>query len=161
MQSVSLVCVFLAFITLCGAPSPATLRTDFLARRVHAIIADFGYPNDEAHPTLDFEFSSAREWFADFLARYDEFVSRIPKQGKEKAHQKLIEQARSWAEDFKRNHIDTSEQYLAQGSPEADRHMKTLEARLNVLARPRFLLEWYTPRCGTDVIWWYCGRLDA
>ena len=161
MKTASLVCVSFALITLVGAPSPATLRTDFLARSVHAIIAGFGYPNDEAHPTLDQKFSSPREWFENFLGRFEQFVSRIPKEGKDKAHTKLIEQARSWADDFKRKHIDTSERYLSQGSPDADKHMKTLEARLNLLARPRFLMEWYTPKCGTDVIWWYCGRLEA
>lgn len=161
MQTLSLACLTLTLITLCGAPSPATLRTDFLARSVHAIISNFRYPNHEEHPTLDRKFSSPREWFADFVARYEAFVNRIPKEGKDAVHSKLIEQARDWAKDLKEKHIDTSESYLAQGSPEADKHMKTLEARLNVLARPRFLLDWYTPKCGTDVIWWYCGQLSA
>ena len=126
---------------------------------MNQVLSRFHYPGDEESPVLARQFNSVDEWFQDYVKRYDAFVARIPQEPKDKIQGRIIDNTRKYAEQLKTQHIDTANTYLSQGAPEGDKYMKTLEMRLNVLARPRFLLNWATPKCGTSNVWWYCGEL--
>ena len=130
-----------------------------MGRIINEALARFHYPGNEESPELDRQFNDANEWFGDFLARYNNFVKQIPTEPKDKIQAKIVDSTRKYAEQLKTQHIDTADQYLSQGAPEADKYVKTLEIRLNVLARPRLLMNWATPKCGTSNVWWYCGEI--
>lgn len=147
--------LFILLVTNCHAYND----NDEIGLAVNKEIGKFKFP-EEKDVTLDRQFATPKEWFDDFVERFDAFLARIPKQKtKDKVQARMVLLARQWAGEFKSQHVDTVGAYLAQGSPAADNFMKNLEIRLNFLARPRFLVTWATIKCGTKIVWWYCGEI--